>query len=322
MTDLDTTRIAPGIHRIETIADDKLHGYHVLDGPTGPVLVDTGFVDAPTTVYEPFLESRGEALADVDLVLITHADADHFGGNHELRDHSPGATIACHAADAPWVESVDRIVSERYRGFEGDHGIAYEDAVYDWLTSMMGPDEPVDLRLRGGESIRVGDRSVEVLHAPGHTPGHCMLWDGAHDVLIGGDGFFGRGLDDVNGDPIQPPPYHRYPAYEHTIRPASALDPDVCSFTHYEPLRGDDFDAFVEESLDFVAEMEAVALAIVDDHGPVTLRGAIDAVVDRRGSFGLDDDLAYPLTAHYADLADRGVVERVERDGVVAWDRA
>ncbi|MFB6295630.1 MAG: MBL fold metallo-hydrolase, partial [Halobacteriales archaeon] len=318
----DSHELAPGVHRVETIEDDKLHGYHVLEGATGPVLVDPGYVDAPTEVYEPFLDSRGQSLSDVDLAVITHADADHFGGNAELREHSPGVTIACHEADRAWVESVDRIMDERYRGFETDHGITYDEEVYDWLTGMMGPDEPIDLGLRGGESIRVGDRSIEVLHAPGHTPGHCMLWDGEYGVLIGGDGFFGRGLFDVNDTYLQPPPYHRYPAYEHTVRLAESLDPDALSFTHYETMRGGEIGEFAGESLDFVAEIEALALEIVDEQGPVTLREAIDAVVERRGSFGLDLDLAFPLSAHYADLVARGELDRTEKGGRVAWVRA
>jgi len=49
---------------------------------------------------------QGESLSDVDLAVIAHAD--HFGGNHQLREHSPGVTIACHETDRAWVESVDR----------------------------------------------------------------------------------------------------------------------------------------------------------------------------------------------------------------------
>lgn len=327
MADIDVTGLAPGIHRIETVADDKLHGYHVLDGTTGPIIVDPGYADAPSTVYGPFLESRGESLKDVDLALITHADADHFGGNHELRAATPGVTIACHEADRRWVESVDRILDERYRGFTGErgiageHGLTYEDEVYDWLRDMMGPDEPVDLGLRGGETIRVRDRTLRVLHAPGHTPGHSMLWDESNGVLIGGDAFFGDGLRDVNGDPIQPPPYHLLPEYERTIGLVESLDPAVVSFTHFETLYGDAIDDFVSRSRDFVAEFDVLALDLVDTDGPITLRGAIDAAGERLGEVGLRADLAYPLTAHFEAAVDAGTLERVERDGVVAWQR-
>lgn len=323
MNEIDTVELAPGIYRVETVADDgKLHGYHVLDGATGPILVDPGYEDAPTEIYQPFLRSQGWDLEDVGLAIVTHADADHFGGNHKLREHSPKTTIAIHRADASLAESVERILDRRYRKFEEDHDLVYDDEVYEWLDNMMGPDEPIDLRLRGGEEFRVGDRTLTALHTPGHTRGHIMLYDEANSVVIGADGFFGRGLFDVDGNYLQPPPYFLYPEYENTVRLVSALDPDVLSFTHYEVLRGVEIDEFVQESINFVNEIETLALAIVDDHGAVTLQEAIDGIVDRRGDFGLNDDLAFPLTAHYDDLVERGVLEQIERDGIAAWTQA
>jgi len=325
MGDIDITELAPDIHRVETVADDKLHGYHVLDGTTGPILVDSGYADAPETVYAPLLESRGWSLDDVDLAVITHGDADHFGGNHALRAANPGVTIACHEADRRWVESAGRILDERYRGFTGptgiagDHGVEYDDEIYEWLRDSMGPDEAVDLGLRGGETLRVGDRTVTVLHAPGHTPGHCVLWDDTHDVLIGGDACFGDGLVDVAGDPLQPPPYHRLSDYERTIGLVDALDPDVCSFTHYDPLQGDRVDDFIAASRGFVDEFDAITRDIVATQGPVTLREAIQHAGDRVGDVGLTADLAYPLIAHLDALVDRGEVTEVTRDGTPAW---
>lgn len=318
----NTIELAPGVHRVETIEDEKLHGYHVLEGPSGPVVIDPGYIDAPTEVYQPFLEDHGWSLGDVGYALVTHSDADHFGGNHELRQHNPDVVIAGHEADVPLMESVDRIMDERYSQFEDDHGITYGSDVVDWLTRMMGPDEPVDVGLRGGETVRVQDRRLRVLHTPGHTRGHLMLFDAANDVVIGADGFFGRGLFDVEGNYLQPPPYFLYPAYENTIQLVESLEPDVLSFTHYDVLRGDEIQAFIRESMDFVEEIRTLALTLVTEHGPLTLREAIDAVVDARGSFGLDLDLAFPLTAHYGDYVDRGVLERTEQDGLVAWQRA
>lgn len=322
MSDINSIDLAPGIHRVEIVAEDgKLHGYHVLDGPTGPILIDSGYMDAPTEVYQPFLQSQGQDLTDVDQTIITHADADHFGGNRQLREHSPGVTIAIHRTDAPLAESVDTILDVRYRMFEEDHDLVYEQEVYEWLEGMMGPDEPIDIRLRGGEEFRVGDRTVRALHTPGHTRGHLMLYDETHDVIVGADGFFGRGLFDVDGNYLQPPPYFLYPEYENTIQLISSLDPEVLSFTHYEVLRGNEIEAFVQESLDFVAEIETVALDLVDDRGSITLREAIDGVVERRGDFGLNDDLAFPLSAHYRDFVERGILEQTTRDGIIAWSR-
>jgi glyoxylase-like metal-dependent hydrolase (beta-lactamase superfamily II) len=311
--------LAPGVHRVETVTDDKLHGYHVLDGPTGPIVVDPGYQSAPEEVYEPFLESRGQSLSDIDTTIITHADADHHGGLAALRQHSPGVTALAHTADVPLIESKERIMRDRYGRYEDD-GIVYDDDLKEWLRSVMGPDETVDVALRGGETIAVEDRRLRVLHTPGHTRGHLMLYDPAYDLMIGADGFFGRGLSDVNGTDLQPPPYFLYPEYENTIRLVETLNPETLSFTHYDLLTGEDIDVFVEESLSFAGEFETLALELAEE-GPITLRAAIDETVRRRGSFGLDLDLAFPLSAHFRDLTDRGKLVETTVDGRRAWEQ-
>lgn len=272
-------------------------------------------------MYRPFLEDRGWSLADVSLAVITHADADHHGGNHELREHAPSVTFAAHDADADLMERTDRIIRERYGMFAGEHGITYDDDTSEWLEGMMGPGERIDLRLRGGERLSLADREFQVLHTPGHTRGHLALYDPGHDVVIGGDAVFGRGVCTVDGDYIQPPPYYRAPAYENTIDLLRTLDPDALSLTHYEVFEGTGVEDFLDESLAFASELDALIPMLVDECGTITLREAVDAVVDRRGSYGLDVDLAYPLSGHFAVHVYRGILERTTADGVVAWRR-
>lgn len=309
--------LAPGVHRVETVTDDKLHGYHVLDGATGPILVDPGYASAPEEVYQPFLADRGKSLADVDAALVTHADVDHHGGIAGLREHSPGATVMAHAADVPLIESTGRMMADLYGRYEAD-GIEYDTDLKAWLRETAGPDETVDVALRGGETIAVRGRRLRVLHTPGHRRGHLMLHDPAHDIVLGADGFFGRGLRDVHGEYLQPPPYFLYPAYENSVRLVESLAPETLSFTHYELLEGEAIETFVEESLAFAAEFEALALELAAD-GPVTLREAIDGTVERRGSFGLNLDLALPLSAHFDDLVARGELVETTKDGLRAW---
>lgn len=316
---MEATKLAPGVHRVETVTDGKIHAYHVLDGVTGPVLVDAGYATAPTEVYEPFLAERGKSLADVAFTLVTHADADHHGGLAEVREHSPGATVLAHQADVPLIESVERIMTERYGRFERD-GISYDEELRAWLRSIMGPDERVDVALRGGETLAVGDRRLQILHTPGHTHGHLMLFDRAYDLVIGADGFFGRGLIDVDGAPLQPPPYLDASDYENTVRLVDSLDPTTLSFTHYPLFRGDAVGEFVDESLATITEFETLAVELASE-GPVTLEAAIEQTVDRRGSFGLDLDLAFPLLAHFESLSESGLLSETDVDGRRAWER-
>lgn len=319
MRDTEATTIAPGIIRVETVIDEKRHGYHVLEGTDGPILVDPGVVDAPTTVYQTFLEQKGWTLSDVSLAVVTHADADHHGGNRALREHAPSVTLAAHDADVDLIESVDTVMRERYGMFADDHDITYDEDTREWLRGMMGPDDRIDIKLRGDERIALADRDVEVLHTPGHTRGHLVLYDPEYEIVLGGDAVFGRGVFTVDGEYIQPPPYYLYPEYENTIELLRELSPDTLSLTHYEVFEDTAVEAFLDESLAFASELDAIALDLVAATGPLTLRETIDGVVERRGSYGLDVDLAYPLSGHFAAHVDRGNLERTTKNGLVAW---
>ena len=41
--------------------------------------------------------------------------------------------------------------------------------------------------LDGGEHIRLGDRVIEVIHTPGHSPGHMCFWEEKTGYLFTGD---------------------------------------------------------------------------------------------------------------------------------------
>ena len=67
----------------------------------------------------------------------------------------------------PWIEDSELILRERYGWYEA-YGIGYPEETFAWLRDAMGPDVPIDLRLRGGEVFRLGPRlAVEILHAAG-----------------------------------------------------------------------------------------------------------------------------------------------------------
>lgn len=167
--------VAPAIHRIESDLGPRFMAQYLLVGQERSVLVDTGLAATPDAVLLPALEGAG---VEPDLILISHADLDHCGGNRRMRERYPRALLACHELDRPWIESNVSMLTENYLWHEPYGFDQPDENQRREMLAQLGGDAPVDLGLRGGETIRIApDRRLEILHLPGHTPGHIGLWD-------------------------------------------------------------------------------------------------------------------------------------------------
>jgi glyoxylase-like metal-dependent hydrolase (beta-lactamase superfamily II) len=141
--------VAPGITRIESVLGPRPFSQYLLRDERS-LLVDTGVKETPAEVLLPALGGL-----QPDIVLISHADVDHFGGNSAIREAAPCAVFCAHVADVPWIEDRELIMRERYGWYEA-YGVGYPEETVSWLRNAMGPDVPIDLQLRGGEVFRLG----------------------------------------------------------------------------------------------------------------------------------------------------------------------
>ena len=64
------------------------------------------------------------------------------------------------------------------------------------MMEMTGTPEHLVRRMKDGDTIELGNVSIEVLHTPGHSPGSCGLL--AHGHLIAGDTLFVQGIGRVD----------------------------------------------------------------------------------------------------------------------------
>jgi len=126
----------------------------LLTTPAGHVLLDTGPAEM-VPMLERNIEALGFHLADVKLILNSHAHFDHCGGFAEVKRRS-GARILASEADG----------AEMDRGGLGD--FAYGD---DYSFEPVTPDQHV----RDGEEIRLGDVTLTATLTPGHTRA-CTTW--------------------------------------------------------------------------------------------------------------------------------------------------
>jgi glyoxylase-like metal-dependent hydrolase (beta-lactamase superfamily II) len=124
----------------------------------------------------PRLLARIEQLAlTVEMILLTHGHLDHAGGAAELKRKllAAGQTttiVGPHLADRFLLE-----------------GIAAQAAAYG-LTGME--DALPDRWLVEGAVVDVGGVPFEVLHCPGHTPGHVVYVSPQQRLAVVGDVLF------------------------------------------------------------------------------------------------------------------------------------
>jgi glyoxylase-like metal-dependent hydrolase (beta-lactamase superfamily II) len=271
---------------------------YLLVGEERTVLVDTGLRDMPEQVVVPYLARLERSLQDVDDVLISHADVDHCGGNRALRARAPGARLLCGESDRAWIESNAAMMAGNYRWYEAyGFGPAADDIAF--LERELGGDAPVDVGLRGGETLRLGPSwRVEVLALPGHTPGHLGLWDPRSGSAIVIDAVLGDGVYDRAGNRLIPPRYYSATDYESTIRRLRSLDPELLLTAHYPVMERAAARAFLDSSLHFVhAVREAVRAVGVTDLWPLTQ--AVDAAIGPYPQF--THELAASVRAHLAE---------------------
>jgi glyoxylase-like metal-dependent hydrolase (beta-lactamase superfamily II) len=290
---IPAVEVAPGIHRIEGDLGERYVAQYLLVGEERTLLVDTGLRDMPRTVIAPHLDD-----GPLD-VLISHADVDHCGGNRTLRELVPGARLICGEADRPWIESNAAMLAGNYRWYEPyGFGPSPEDVAF--LEHELGGDAPIDVGLRGGETLRLGpDRRLEVLALPGHTPGHLGLWDATTGAAIVIDAVLLDGVYDRAGQRLIPPRYYDAAAYEATIRRLRALDPELLLTAHYEVMDRPAARAFLDRSLGFVRAMRNA----VRSAGTTDLRALTDEVNEAVGPFpSFTHELAASVRAHLAEL--------------------
>ena len=304
-----TTEVAPGIVRIESVLGPRPFSQYLLRDEL-TLLVDTGVTATPHEVILPALGALGVAPDSLRFVLVSHADVDHCGGNAHLRAAAPAALLCAHAADVPWIESRERILHERYGWYAG-HGIGYPPETAQWLRDACGADIPVDLRLQGGETFRLGPAlAAHVLHLPGHTPGHIGIWEPHSRTAIVMDAVMANGLLDLDGNVIHPSPYFDAAAYEGTVSLLERLRPERLLTAHYDVLEGEAVTRFLADTRAFVARARRVVSETLARERRLTLAQLLERADAELGPFtSMPNELAGPLRAHLRELVAAGAAE-------------
>jgi glyoxylase-like metal-dependent hydrolase (beta-lactamase superfamily II) len=249
--------VVPGIYRIESDLGPRFMCQYFLGGSDRRVLVDTGIAATPRDVIAPYLEERGFTIGNIDVVLTSHADLDHCGGNRVFRELNSRAVLVCGERDRRWIESNAAMYAENYSWHQSYGFPGFDEATRAAILGDLGGDCPVDVGLSGGETLRLSrDWLVEIIPLPGHSPGHLGVWDARSGALVMIDAVLYDGIYDRAGNRLIPPRYYDADAYEQTIRRIRRLRPDVLLCAHFDVLEGARALEWLDDSMEFTRSLD------------------------------------------------------------------
>ena len=302
------TRIATGLYRLDTTVTGTAMplALYLLEGERW-LVSDTGCVGMMRGLAIPAAQQLRPG-SSIGRAVVTHAHADHFGGNAELIAADPGCRIYVHVRDATWARDPAWHVRDGYDALGPDYPCP--DEIKAWVAALLGPPTPVE-RLEAGDALALDDgRTLRVVHLPGHSPGHIGLWEAQEGVLLLSDALLGSGQV-IGGKVVAIPAYLDVDAYLASIRTVRALAPTLTCPAHFPVMDGAQTQAFCDDSERFVYRLDAAVRDLLADGEPRTLQQITAAVV--------------PAIAPAADvsvvagMSVQAHLNALERHGLAAW---
>ena len=330
----------PGIHG--PFAEDELDGYvqsgvYLIRGHGENLLIDSGNWTLPeynNGMGEFLVEKLDREKNALKYIFISHFHYDHVGNALMLKKRY-GATVVCHPLDRPIIED-PMLVTRRENVTR--FGITPEEMLEDFNLrpgESFGLSDPaivnkywnrpveVDHTVEDGDILDVGGLKLEVIHLPGHCPGHIGLWNPNTRTLYPGDVMH-------YPTPLGPYPIGDAKAHSRSIQRCLEFEPEVL-------LEGHGLSAYSQASsrrrlLHMQAQQRdthACVLSCLSRAGrPVTISDLLPEIMpikpelDYAVSTGIGERRCYAeacVQTHLLWLTEQGQVERVKEANKVCF---
>ncbi|MFB6172900.1 MAG: MBL fold metallo-hydrolase [Haloarculaceae archaeon] len=250
--DVEPTPVAdaPGVY----LVDNELFGErgalstYVVDAER-PAVLDAGGMNTVDRILAA-LDALDVARTELAFVLVTHVHLDHAGGAGRLAEVCPNAEVVVHERGSEYLtdrEKLDHLMASvsRAAGTENPYG----------EPTLLSPDRV--RTVTGGETLDLGDRTLDVYDAPGHAPHHYVCFDESDGTLYAADAV-GEYYRD-RAIPSTPPPSFDLAANLETVERLRPLDPDRILYGHFGVGHGGTrlLDQYAEELPEYVEQIAA-----------------------------------------------------------------
>ncbi len=227
--DFEMAPVASGITVIDTgMAGQRELNAVYLVAAGEPALVETGpGADGPVVLRS--LERLGVGADDLAHIVVTHIHVDHAGGAGALLARFPRATLWVHEIGAPHLLDPARLVASTARIYGAERMRAFYGETLPVPADRIRP-------MSGGDRVGLGDRSLQVLHTPGHATHHVSMLDDATGAMFTGESI-GSHLPWADSyRPALPPPEVDVEAALDSIHRMALTRPSVLLTSHFGPV--------------------------------------------------------------------------------------
>ncbi|MCW6109162.1 MBL fold metallo-hydrolase [Clostridium sporogenes] len=150
---------------------EETHAY-LLNGTERSLLLDTGL--GICNIYDEVIKLTDKPVTAV----ATHIHWDHIGGHKFFPD------FYAHEDELNWLNGEFPLTLEQIKDMVVDRCDLPEGYNVDNYRFFQGTPTMV---LKDNDVIDIGGRSIQVLHTPGHSPGHICFFEKERGYLFTGD---------------------------------------------------------------------------------------------------------------------------------------
>lgn len=194
------TQVAEDIYKVRIPLPFALNhvNCYLLRGAEGWTLIDTGINwKQSQQAWKDAMNTLGFSPGDLEQIVLTHIHPDHFGLvgwwldlAHEAGNHPPVilSDIEASQFDYIWREADKHgfALHQRRGGVTQDILQAVADS-FQATLEMTYPHPKQFLEILHSDSIKLGDRSFDVILTPGHSDGHIIFYDADDKLMLSGD---------------------------------------------------------------------------------------------------------------------------------------
>src|SRR3954447_11400881 len=267
--------VADGITSIDTVmaGERELNAVYLV-ASSEPALIEAGPGADHARIVAALdrLDVATDALAHI---VVTHVHIDHAGGVGALLERYTRATVWVHEIGARHLVDPERLVASTARTYG-------EERMRALYGTMRAADAGRVRAVTGGERIPLGDRSLTVVHTPGHASHHVALHDDRSGAMWTGEaiGSYLPWADCYR--PALPPPDVDVQRALASIAAMRSRGPTALLTSHYGPVP--DPDTAFDRAADRIGAWSAAvgaALTRAPDESDDELRAMLEGLARR-----------------------------------------